>query len=163
MKDRSSKPFPLSIMIGICVVLVIAGGLAWNWLQQPTPPAGADPDNAEQVALGRTVYVDNCAACHGDRLQGQPNWRSRRPDGKLPAPPHDKTGHTWHHGDAKLFAIIKNGSAAYAPKGYKTDMAGYSENLTDAQIWASLAYIKNAWPPEIRNRQAGINKRQQMR
>ncbi len=60
---------------------------------------------------------------------GQPNWRSRKPDGRLPAPPHDETGHTWHHPDAILFSITRDGTAAHAPAGYLTDMPGFGDVL----------------------------------
>ena len=36
----------------------------------------------------------NCASCHGDNLQGQPNWQQANADGSYPAPPHDASGHT---------------------------------------------------------------------
>ena len=52
------------------------------------------PDDKAVVAKGKSVYKSQCAACHGFSLRGQRNWRVRKPDGKLPAPPHDKSGHT---------------------------------------------------------------------
>jgi hypothetical protein len=48
----------------------------------------ADPRDAPQVALGKTVFASHGAACHGANLQGQRDWKSRKPDGKLPAPPN---------------------------------------------------------------------------
>ena len=67
------------------------------------------PENLELVALGKQVYATQCASCHGANLEGQTNWQVRGPDGKLPAPPHDQTGHTWHHSDAHLFELTKYG------------------------------------------------------
>ena len=52
------------------------------------------PDDAAVLAQGQRVYVAHCAACHGAQLESQPNWRERGPDGRLPAPPHDASGHT---------------------------------------------------------------------
>jgi len=66
-----------------------------------------DPDNPAQVALGRGVYAAQCARCHGANLEGQPNWQERQANGMMPAPPHDPSGHTWHHPDAALFGITK--------------------------------------------------------
>ena len=117
----------------------------------------ADPRDAKQVAQGKQVYADHCAACHGAGLEGQPDWRRRKPDGKLPAPPHDASGHTWHHSDAQLFDITKRGTAAIAGPGYQTDMREFGSLLSDAEIWAALAYIKSTWPPEIRARHDRIN------
>lgn len=107
----------------------------------------ARPGNADQVALGRAIYAQRCATCHGDRLQGQPNWRERKPDGRLPAPPHDEAGHTWHHPDDHLFRITKGGlQPPLAPEGYESDMPAFGDVLTDEEIWAVLSFIKSTWP-----------------
>lgn len=106
----------------------------------------ADPADAARVALGERVYLQQCAACHGVKLEGQPNWRSRLPNGRMPAPPHDETGHTWHHPDRMLFAITKQGLVPpYAPAGYESDMPGFAGRLSDDEIWAVLAFIKSRW------------------
>jgi mono/diheme cytochrome c family protein len=120
---------------------------------------GNGKPSAERLALGRQVYEANCATCHGAELEGEPDWRKRRADGTLPAPPHDATGHTWHHPDEQLFAITKQGTAAFAPAGYKTTMMGYAEVLSDEEIRAALDYIKSRWPEDIRARQAEASRR----
>lgn len=118
----------------------------------------ADPQNDRQVARGTMIYQKFCALCHGVKLEGQPNWRKRKADGKLPAPPHDETGHTWHHADVLLFGIIKEGLVPpYAPDNYKNDMPAWGSTLSDEDIWAVLAYIKSRWPVETRKIQAEIN------
>ncbi|MFY9315906.1 MAG: cytochrome c [Burkholderiales bacterium] len=33
----------------------------------------------------------------------------------------------------------------YAPKGYESDMPAFGGRLSDGEIWAVLAYIKNHW------------------
>ena len=101
------------------------------------------------VAQGQTIYGDYCAACHGDRLQGQPDWQSRDADGYLPAPPHDPSGHTWHHPDRQLFEITKYGIEAVVGRGYKSRMGPYEAILSDAEIAAVLAYIKSTWPARV--------------
>ena len=64
----------------------------------------------------------------------------------MPAPPHDETGHTWHHPDRMLFAMTKDGLVPpYAPKDYSSDMPAFRDKLTDDQTWAVLAYIKSHW------------------
>ena len=107
-----------------------------------------DPFDQTLVALGKNVYANNCAACHGAKLEGQPDWRIRKANGRLPAPPHDVTGHTWHHPDAVLIDITKNGlvPGITAPPGYVSDMPAYGKLLTDHEITAVLAYIKSSWP-----------------
>ena len=119
----------------------------------------ADPGDAGRVALGERVYAQHCASCHGAKLEGQPNWRSRLPNGRLPAPPHDETGHTWHHADALLFAITKQGVVPpYAPAGYESDMPAFGRTLSDDEIWAVLAFIKSRWTaPEVREARAQMS------
>lgn len=89
--------------------------------------------------MGKTVYETNCASCHGMQGEGQPNWKQRGPDGKLPAPPHDSTGHTWHHPDDLLLEIIVQGGES------PSNMPAYADILTQAEMEATLAYIKTFW------------------
>ena len=148
-----------TIFIWIAGVLVLAVGTALLiGVGGPSQEGQANPQDAQQVALGDKIYRAHCASCHGADLKGEPNWRSRRADGRLPAPPHDETGHTWHHPDEVLFRITKQGVSAMVPN-YESDMPAYADILTDAEIWAVLAYIKSRWPEPIQNRQANINRR----
>jgi mono/diheme cytochrome c family protein len=106
----------------------------------------ADAHDTARIALGAKVYAQQCAACHGAKLEGQPDWRKRLANGRLPAPPHDESGHTWHHPDRLLFGITKNGLVEpYAPKDYESDMPAFGGKLSDEEIWAVLAYIKSHW------------------
>ncbi|PXW76171.1 mono/diheme cytochrome c family protein [Ruegeria sp. P4] len=108
---------------------------------------------AEESMDGAALYQQNCASCHGAELQGQPDWRSPGPEGRLPAPPHDATGHTWHHGDDILFRITREGTAAVVGDGYESDMPGFGDSLSDAEIRAILDYIKSRWPERERTYQ----------
>ena len=139
--------------------LAVAGGAAAYVLTGNGGGAGLDADDPEKVALGARLYAEHCAACHGAELEGQPNWRQRRLDGRLPAPPHDETGHTWHHPAAQLFALTKQGPAAIAGGGYQSDMPAYEGKLSDAEIWAVLSYLKSRWPAEIQARHDRISER----
>jgi len=85
-------------------------------------------------------------------MEGQPNWRERRPDGRLPAPPHDASGHTWHHSDRQLIEITKRGVAGIVP-GYQSDMPAYGDILSESEVQAVIAYIKSGWPEAVRRRQ----------
>lgn len=102
---------------------------------------------------GAALYLEHCASCHGAQLEGQPDWMQRNADGLLPAPPHDSTGHTWHHSDRQLLRIVRDGLAAIAP-GYRTAMQPFGNILTDTEIQAVLDYIKGTWPERERAYQA---------
>lgn len=108
---------------------------------------GKEPD---RIAPGRRIYAERCAACHGAKLEGQPDWQSRRADGRLPAPPHDATGHTWHHPDAQLIELTRKGLTGFLP-GYESDMPAFEGVLTEQEIAAVIAFIVSTWPAEIRH------------
>ncbi len=115
-------------------------------------------DDARVLATGQQLYAKHCAACHGAHLEGQPHWRERNADGRLPAPPHDASGHTWHHPDQVLFDITKYGVAKGAKlKDYDSAMPAFEGVLTDAQIVAVLIWIKSTWPPRMRDLQRQVD------
>jgi mono/diheme cytochrome c family protein len=135
------------------LMLAVGSPLVVQWW--PGGRIEADPADAAQVAAGKALYDPYCAACHGDRLQGQPDWKKRLPSGRLPAPPHDDSGHTWHHPDPVLFEIIRDGLVPpHAPPGYESDMPAFGDRLSDEQVWAVLAYIKSHWPQRIQQAHA---------
>ncbi len=146
-----SQATRLSVLIGAAIIVF---GLASYFMNGNKDVVGANPENAASVALGASLYAEHCASCHGDNLEGEPNWRTRNADGRLPAPPHDETGHTWHHPDEQLFAMTKFGvGAAAGQPDYPTDMPLYEDILSDDEIWAVLSYIKSTWSDDIRARQ----------
>ncbi len=137
-----------ALNIGIGAIVVAAAGAAFIVASSGSASEQLYRD-AEVVAQGKAIYGEFCASCHGADLAGQPDWQSRDADGYLPAPPHDQTGHTWHHPTAQLFDITKHGTEALVGNGYKSRMAGYAGTLSDDEIRAVLAYIKSTWPAPI--------------
>ena len=151
-------PRSVVVVLGAAAVASVVYVL---WGVDRSAPAGhrPRPDDATLVALGQRVYREHCAACHGMRLEGQANWRERGPDGKLPAPPHDASGHTWHHPDELLFQIAKHGVAKAAKlTDYATAMPVYEGVLSDEEIVAVLSWIKSQWPAHIRSRHDELNR-----
>lgn len=144
------------------VVILGAAAILYSTIR-PSGPAFIDPADQSLVIQGKAIYVNNCAACHGESLQGQPNWRERMPNGRLPAPPHDKTGHTWHHSDGMLVDMVRNGlvPGKTAPPGYVSDMPAYRDILSDQEIIAVLAYIKSTWPPKVLQAQKEVTLQRQ--
>jgi len=108
---------------------------------------GMPPADPASLALGADVYGRHCAPCHGAAGEGQPEWKVARPDGSLPAPPHDASGHTWHHADADLLRIIREGGTFYMPN---SEMPAFGEVLTGGEIAAVLSHIKTMWGPNER-------------
>lgn len=122
--------------------------------------AGHEFDGRD-LAAGETLYAENCASCHGADLEGQPDWQSPGDDGILPAPPHDASGHTWHHSNVQNFDYVKLGGAELVKrlgvKGFESGMPAFGDTLSDDEIWNILAYIHDQWPEEIRELQASRN------
>lgn len=145
---RSRIATPSSARIALAAALAIASATR------------ADP--APDLALGARVYAEACASCHGPDLEGQPDWQSRLPSGRMPAPPHDASGHTWHHSDTILFRLVKEGVAAVVGGGYESDMPGFAGTLSDEEVRAVLAFIRNTWPERQRTYQAAIRAQESM-
>jgi mono/diheme cytochrome c family protein len=118
------KPVLLLVTGGL---IVLALGALALWRGESVLDR-ADAENLDQIGRGRVVYAEHCASCHGDNLQGQPDWRIRKADGKLPA-----------------------------PEGYESDMPAFAETLSDEEIWAVLSFIKSTWSEQSRAYQERID------
>lgn len=129
--------------VGLAVVIALGAGGAH----------GASLLDGRDITAGKALYAQSCASCHGANLEGQPDWREVGPDGVLPAPPHDETGHTWHHETALLFDYVKQGGAdALAARGvadFPSAMPGFGGTLSDAQILDILGFIRSTWPERM--------------
>lgn len=135
----------------IVLLAVFVGVAAVSLSMLNDHPAGTmGAASAKQVNHGKILYGQHCASCHGVNLEGQQNWQERLPSGRLPAPPHDASGHTWHHTDQQLFEITKDGLGKFAGPDYPTDMPKFAGILTDDDIRAVLAFIKSTWPERQR-------------
>lgn len=148
-------------VIGLVAAMAIAAGATAVMFQTgPASAAGLLPyRDAARTANGAQIYAEACASCHGAQLEGQDNWRDRNADGRLPAPPHDPSGHTWHHPDAVLVQIVTLGTEAIVGGSYQSDMGGYSDTLSHDQILDVLAFIKSTWPSDVIDQHNQINAR----
>lgn len=138
------------IVVSAVAGLAVAAGIA-GWF------AMSEAERRSRLAAGGRAYTEQCASCHGKNLEGQPDWQTPSPNGRLPAPPHDAAGHTWHHSDRELFLITRDGMDAVVP-GYESDMPAFSEVLSDAEIEAVLDFIKSTWPERERAYQQARNR-----
>ncbi len=145
------------LLLGVLLPILVIGGLLLNQEGSPTP--GEEDGitingitvppvptlNPVQVAQGQRLYANYCSSCHGVNLEGQPNWKQPLPDGKLRPPPHDSSGHTWHHPDDLLLEIIANGGDPAI-----STMPAFGDTLSEAEMRAVLAFIKASWGLEER-------------
>ncbi len=107
--------------------------------------------DAAQVQAGRVIYQRHCAACHGAKAEGVPHWATPGPDGLYPAPPHDNTGHTWHHSDRVLYETIYSGMGDPLRPDAPLRMLAWGQQLSDAEIRAVIEYFKSLWTEENRD------------
>lgn len=118
--------------------------------------AGA-ASGAERAKAGKALYQVHCAACHGETLEGEKEWQTPKDDGTLPAPPHDDSGHTWHHPDDILFDYTKlGGKETMRRLGVAIElsgMPGFGDILSDENIRVVLEYIKSTWSKRNRDYQ----------
>ena len=164
VKERLVYNMSKKIKNKITILLFLCGlGAIFFYINYPLEPTIINmtlmPNDKIVIALGKDIYTQNCASCHGANLEGQPNWRQRDDTGYLPAPPHDETGHTWHHSDAYLFKVTKYGLEELIGEKYPNKMPAYAKLLKDEEIIAALSYIKSIWPKNIQLKHDQINLR----
>lgn len=130
-------------------------------LSLATPVAAGNALEGRDLVTGAALYAEHCAACHGAELQGAPDWQTQDAQGVFPAPPHDESGHTWHHSDAELIAYTLRGGQALIDEWGLTSvtsgMPGFEGILSEDEVRDVLGFIRSTWPEEIREIQAGRN------
>ena len=148
---RTSLVAPILLLVALLVAGAVIGR---RWAADRTPRLSDDP---VVVARGEAIYAAHCASCHGTRLEGQADWQSPRADGKMPAPPHNSDGHTWHHDSATLLGITKHGLVPpWAPPDYRSDMPAFAGVLSDEEVWVALSFIASTWNEEAKSWQRQI-------
>ena len=125
-------------MLALGAFVLVAGTLGWCWIGAHSGSGlRLAADDPQVVLAGKAIYAARCAACHGQHLEGQPAWRQRRADGRLPAPPHDASGHTWHHDDGLLVRLTLRGPQTVAGNDYASDMPAFDKLLSERGVIAS--------------------------
>mgnify|MGYP006271237477 FL=1 len=140
----------------LAAAVALTGAAAAGWFWSGSSSGSAGGTYAADLARGEAIYAEACASCHGADLEGQADWRSPGPDGRLPAPPHDATGHTWHHSDRVLLDITMRGTAAVVGGGYESNMPGFGDIHSEDELRDVLEWIKTRWPERERAHQAQV-------
>lgn len=141
-KYRKKKFFsPLVLLLGALFLTAVF----WP-IKSDKTGIRLDAENKNLVQRGKVLYSQHCASCHGQNLEGQPNWKQKGEDGHRLAPPHDDSGHTWHHSDSFLIKAVRDGMKE--SDGSPSNMPAFGHLLEDEEIIAVLSYIKSHWSPE---------------
>lgn len=151
------RPSRVAALLLIAVLAGIAAWLAFGRSSSSGPASGSLVADPARIAQGGALYATNCASCHGAKGEGQANWKSSNPDGTYPPPPHDASGHTWHHADGLLFRIVRDGGTMFESAGFKSGMSAWGDRLTDEEIRAVITYLKTLWGERERTLQAEVS------
>jgi len=98
--------------------------------QSPTETPTPNP-----LELGRAVFLETCAQCHGESGEGYAN--------ELAAPALNESEHAWHHPDQQICDWILNGKL-----GVGREMPSQGEQLSPQEVSSVIAYLHTLWAPE---------------
>ena len=147
------------LKLAILSLLFVVGSIAIWFVYRPSakndvPNSTLTSPPATVIAQGSAIYQQHCAVCHGVNGEGQVPTApfDRDETGRYTAPPHNETGHTWHHADDLLIEIVHDGGMGQPDLFH--EMPAFGEQLTDEQIQAVIIYIKTLWTEDQRVRQA---------
>lgn len=122
-------------------ITLLAVPIAYAMHDAPRDPVTQRWYSVVEAEKGREIFAGNCAGCHGNRAQGQPNWEERDSSGYYPAPPLDGTGHSANHPIEQMLRTLDTGGG---PMG--GTMPSFTDVLTDGAKRAVIAWIQSLWP-----------------
>jgi mono/diheme cytochrome c family protein len=137
---------PRKLVLGLAALVVLAVFV----VRSRTGAEAPSPSPAEvTVAEGRQLFARNCAACHGERGQGD----GPSAGGFATKPANLADGRLMNAlPDEFLFDIVKHGGSAV---GLAPTMPPFRGNLADGQIRAVIAYVRTLAEPPFRSGAAG--------
>lgn len=135
------RPSLLSIVV-IGLGMVALSGIGCADTTTETQSEAASGALTSEARTGQEIFASTCAACHGAGGEGVEDWMQRDEDGRLPPPPLNGEGHTWHHSDGVLYGIVSEGGLGL---GSGSNMPGFKDVLTREEIIAVLEYVKTLW------------------
>ena len=96
----------------------------------------------QRVTQGKSLYQENCTACHGVGGIGEKPGNSAATDenGMFPAPALNDNDHAWHHSDEQLIQTILEGS----PRNERM-LAWKEHDVTREDAQSLVAYLKSLW------------------
>jgi len=125
---KTVKYFWLTLLI---IGILTVNGMAHEWM---APKEAAEVKNPvamemESISRGKAVYLDNCAACHGDNIDGL----SAQSVGLKTSPPNLKK-RIKTHSDGDFFWKIQEG---------RREMPAFKDTLSEDESWEVLNYIRS--------------------
>ena len=145
-------------LIAAIVAILVTGAVMLVEKRLASTATDADPERPAQVALGRVLYRQHCSYCHGIDREGHEDWRPGMTAASGLAPSLDERSPSVERSDREIFERVKFGGQPFLPATVRSQMPAFEFNLTDAQIWALVAYLKNRWPEEALTRHERANR-----
>lgn len=108
----------------LVVIILIIIAIFWSNLNRPAEPLAGDLT----LALGASIYSENCASCHGSNGDGHAEVAA--------APALNDREHAWHHADGQLQQIVLMGGPT---------MPSFQEKLTNDEVIAVIRYFQTWW------------------
>ena len=125
----------MKVVISWSILFLIVGfftieGMAHGWMAPKKAANIKNPIalNDKSTERGKEVYNQNCAACHGDNIEGL----AAEAAGLEMSPPNLKK-RLRTHSDGDFFWKIKEG---------RGDMPSFNDDLSDEQVWEVINYIR---------------------
>lgn len=152
MSSIRVRRLPVSILLLLLASLLLMPGLlqAAETEQEPSPPFDlaqvAAPESLPSARAGRAFYIGNCAACHGETGRGNGPTAAT-----LPSPPiaFADPDAVWERSPAELFHTTKFGRIEKL-------MPPWRNQMSDSQIWNTVAYAWNLHTDEIAVEAGGL-------
>lgn len=139
--SRHIRPLTYLLSLAVCLFLLRASAVGQ---QDPAAKPRGHADAAklknpvaytpDSVSTGKRIYQRTCLTCHGPTGKGDGGGAGA---GSQPA---DLTSGAWQHGgsDGEIFTTIHDGLSA--------DMQGFSDRLSDTDIWNLVNFIRSIGP-----------------
>lgn len=120
-------------------VLRVGAGLLWavsvglivvSFLPQKEQTGNPITSTPQSIAIGRTLYLQNCQSCHG--ISGRGDGPQA---GSLPLAPADFRVHIPYHQDDFFFRVMTNGLGNIMP--------AFGSQFTEDERWHLLNFLKS--------------------
>jgi copper transport protein len=135
-------PTPRLLRTSSAAITVIGVGLLGLSLLPGEESASGNPvePTAQSIAIGRSLYAQNCAQCHGIKGDG----RGPLAD-EMEVPPADFRIHVPFHSDEFFFNVISNGLGDIMP--------AWSTQFSEEEIWHLINFLKSEYGIEAREKE----------
>lgn len=129
-----------------------------GWSIDVFPDGEGLPPGVSTVAAGKEVYMNNCAACHGERLEGGAGPALAGGKGSLStAKPFKTVGSYWPY-SSTLFDYIRRAMPFSAPQSLTNDevygVSGYILHVNGLMAGDGVVDAKSLIAVEMPNRDA---------